>query len=156
YYELAADWMLPHVVDRPLALVRCPGGQAGKCFFQRNWVNTLPTAIGKVDVGEGRKREDHVAIHDLPGLISLVQMSVLEVHTWGCAASDIEHPDQIVFDLDPGPDVAWKRVIEAARVLHKTLDGLRLPQFLKTSGGKGLHITIPIEPTVDWDAAKGF
>lgn len=156
YYETAAEWMLPHVKDRPLALVRCPAGQSGKCFFQRNWSNTLPAHVGKVDVGTGKKVDDHVAVHDLAGVISLVQISVLEIHTWNCAADNIEHPDQLVFDLDPGPDVAWKRVIEAARILHKTLDGLRLPQFLKTSGGKGLHVTIPIKPTIDWDSAKRF
>ena len=148
--------MLPHIIRRPLALVRCPGGQAAKCFFQRNWSNTLPVDVGKVNVGQGKQREMHVAIDDLAGLISFVQIGVLEIHTWNCRSDDIERPDQLVFDLDPGPDVSWKRVIESARRLSRALDALRLPQFLKTSGGKGLHITIPVEPTIDWDAAKRF
>jgi bifunctional non-homologous end joining protein LigD len=156
YYESVSKWMMPHVIDRPLALVRCPAGQEAKCFFQRNWSQTLPDAVDKVNVGEGRKHELHVAVHDLSGLISLVQLSVLEVHTWNCASADIEHPDQLVFDLDPGPGVTWKRLVESARLLHQTLTELRLPQFLKTSGGKGLHITVPIEPTIEWDEAKQF
>jgi bifunctional non-homologous end joining protein LigD len=156
YYESVTKWMMPHVIDRPLALVRCPAGQHAKCFFQCNWSQTLPDAIDKVNVSENRKPELHVAIHDLSGLISLVQLSVLEVHTWNCTSADIEHPDQLVFDLDPGPGVTWKRLIESARLLHRTLAELRLPQFLKTSGGKGLHITVPIEPTINWDAAKRF
>jgi bifunctional non-homologous end joining protein LigD len=156
YYQAAEKWMLPHVTNRPLALVRCPNGRGSKCFFQRNWSDTMPKAVGKVDVSDSKAKEEHVAVHDLAGIISLVQMGVLEIHTWNCSGDDIEHPDQLVFDLDPGPDVAWKRVVEGARILNKTLSTLRLPQFLKTSGGKGLHITIPIEPTIDWDSAKRF
>jgi bifunctional non-homologous end joining protein LigD len=155
YYASVQQWMLPHVVGRPLALVRCPGGVASKCFFQRNWTDTLPPAIGRVDVGQGKK-EFHVTVSDLAGVISLTQMSVLEIHTWNCRSDDVERPDQLVFDLDPGPDLPWKRVIEGARLLYRTLESLRLPMFLKTSGGKGLHITIPIEPTIDWDSAKSF
>jgi bifunctional non-homologous end joining protein LigD len=155
YYAAVQQWMLPHVTGRPLALVRCPAGLASKCFFQRNWTDTLPPAIGKVDVGQGKK-EFHVTISDLAGVISLIQMSVLEIHTWNCRTGDVERPDQLVFDLDPGPDLPWKRVIEGARLLHRTLESLHLPMFLKTSGGKGLHITIPIKPTIDWDSAKSF
>ncbi len=156
YYESVQQWMLPHVVDRPLALVRCPDGQTGQCFFQRNYSTTLPKAVTSADVSDGKKKEIHVAVHDLAGVISLVQIGVLEIHTWNCKAKNVEHTDQLVFDLDPGPDVLWKRIIESARILHRTLDSLNLPQFLKTSGGKGLHITIPIEPTIDWDSAKRF
>jgi len=156
YYQSVQQWMIPHVIDRPLALVRCPDGLSSQCFFQRNWSQTLPAAIDKADVGEGKKVERHVAIHGLDGLISLVQIGVLELHTWGCRIKDVERPDQLIFDLDPGPDVPWKRVIEAAWILHKTLDSLKLPAFLKTSGGKGLHLTIPVKPAIDWDSAKTF
>jgi bifunctional non-homologous end joining protein LigD len=156
YYTRVQEWMLPHCTERPLALVRCPGGVASKCFFQRNWSDTLPAAIDKVDVGEGKAHDFHVSIHDLSGVISLAQIGVLELHTWNCRNDNVERPDQLVFDLDPGPGLAWKRVVEAARVLNRTLQSLRLPTFLKTSGGKGLHITIPIEPNIDWDSAKSF
>jgi bifunctional non-homologous end joining protein LigD len=156
YYQSVQEWMLPHVVQRPLALVRCPGGLAAKCFFQRNWSDTLPPAVGKIDIGGGKKKEFHVTIDDLAGVISLTQISVLEIHTWNCRNDDIERSDQLIFDLDPGPDLPWKRVIEGARLLKSTLDFLRLPAFLKASGGKGLHITIPIKANIDWDSAKSF
>jgi len=156
YYLAAQEWMTPQVVGRPLALVRCPEGAGSKCFFQRNWSNTLPKAVGKIDVGEKGKHEEHVTVSNIAGIISLAQIGVLEIHTWNCTNDDIEHPDQLVFDLDPGPGVTWKQLIEAARTLNKTLEALKLPTFLKTSGGKGLHLTIPIEPNVDWDRAKAF
>jgi len=156
YYEAAAEYMLPHVADRPLALVRCPNGTATKCFFQRNWSPTLPKAVDKVDVSDGKKKETHVMVTDLAGIVSLVQIGVLEIHTWNCQKGRIENPDQLIFDLDPGPDVSWKQIVAAARTVRKTLEDLGLPTFLKTSGGKGLHITIPIEPNIDWDSAKRF
>jgi len=156
YYAAVEQWMMPHVASRPLALVRCPGGLASKCFFQRNWSETLPSSIDKVNVGQGKTKDFHVAIHGLPGIISLVQISALEIHIWNCQAANVEHPDQLVFDLDPGPDLSWKQLIEGARILNRKLQSLHLPTFLKTSGGKGLHITIPIEPNVDWDSAKSF
>ncbi len=155
YYNLVQRWMLPHMVDRPLALVRCPEGISAKCFFQRNWTGTLPKAIDKVDIGQG-KREFHVCIHNLAGLISMAQLGVLEIHTWNCRIENVERPDQLVFDLDPGPDLPWKQTIKAARLVQETLESLHLPVFLKTSGGKGLHLTTPIEPNIDWDSAKSF
>lgn len=156
YYQVAAQWMLPLVLDRPLALVRCPDGLASKCFFQRNWSKMLPEPIDKIDVGEGKKHEFHITAHDLPAILAMVQMSVLEIHTWGCRDENVERPDQLIFDLDPGADVEWKTVIKAARQVKGTLEKLGLPTFVKTSGGKGLHITVPIQPTVDWDSAKAF
>ncbi len=156
YYALVEQWMLPYVVHRPLALVRCPGGMSSKCFFQRNWSETLPPAIDNVNVGQGKSTEFHVAVHDLSGVVSLAQIGVLEIHAWNCRNDNVERPDQLVFDLDPGPDVPWKRVVEAARLLNRALVSLLLPTFLKTSGGKGVHITVPIEPNIDWNSAKSF
>jgi bifunctional non-homologous end joining protein LigD len=156
YYQAVQEWMLPRVVDRPLALLRCPDGLKSKCFFQRNWSETMPGAIDKIQVGDGSKKEHHVTLHDLAGVISLVQISVLEIHCWNCTNDDIEHPDQLVFDFDPGPGVQWKRLIEAARELKKMLDSLKLPAFIKTTGGKGLHVVVPIEPNIDWTSAKSF
>jgi len=109
-----------------------------------------------VDVGGEGKTEFHVTVHDLAGIVSMTQISVLEIHTWNCRNENIERPDQLVFDLDPGPDLPWKRVIEAARLLRQSLEKINLPPFLKTSGGKGLHLTIPIESNIDWDSAKSF
>jgi bifunctional non-homologous end joining protein LigD len=114
----------------------------------------MPADIDKVGVGNGGKQEQHVAVHDIRGLLSTVQMDVLEIHSWNCRVSDVEHPDQLVFDLDPGPGVTWKQVLEGARALHRLLDSLKLPSFPKTTGGKGLHLTVPIEPNIDWPTAK--
>ena len=156
YYESVAERMLPHVIDRPLAFFRCPGGRGAKCFFQRNYTDTLPEAIQPANVSLTKKKDEHVSIHDLSGLISLVQIGVLEIHTWNCATSDVAHPDQLIFDLDPDPAVPWKQVVNAAKEVRKTLEGIGLPTFIKTSGGKGFHIVIPIKPAIDWDTAKSF
>jgi bifunctional non-homologous end joining protein LigD len=156
YYQVVQEWILPHVINRPMALVRCPNGQTGKCFFQRNWNATLPRAIDKVYVGIGKAKEQHVTVHDLSGIISFVQIGVLELHIWNCRGNDPDRPDQLVFDLDPGPDVPWNRVIEGARLLDRMLNSLNLRTYVKTSGGKGFHVTIPIEPNIDWQAAKSF
>ncbi len=115
-----------------------------------------PPAVGKVNVSQGKTKDFHVSVSDIAGIISLTQISVLEIHTWNCKNENVERPDQLIFDLDPGPGVTWKRIIEAARTLNRTLSSLHLPTYLKTSGGKGLHITIPIEPNTDWDSAKSF
>jgi bifunctional non-homologous end joining protein LigD len=156
YYQSILQWILPHVVDRPLALVRCPAGRASQCFFQRNWSSSLPTAIDPVDVSDEKTKEIHVGVHDLEGMLSLVQIGVLEIHTWNCRSNNVAHPDQLIFDLDPGPDVTWKQVIEGARVLNQRLTKLGVPVYLKTSGGKGLHLTIPIVPNIDWRSTKEF
>lgn len=156
YYLRVAEWMLPHVVERPLALLRSPNGLASKAFFQRNWTDALPPAVGKVNISQGGAPEFHMAIQDLSGVIALAQIGVLEIHAWNCRVDKIERPDQLIFDLDPGPDLPWPRVKEAARTLKSTLDSLDLPTFLKTSGGKGLHLAIPIQRNVDWDSAKAF
>jgi bifunctional non-homologous end joining protein LigD len=116
----------------------------------------MPAAMGKVEVGTSKKKEEHVSLSNLAGIISLVQISVLEIHTWNCRNDDIEHPDQLIFDLDPGPEVPLKRIVEGARKLNDLLTRLKLPAFLKTTGGKGLHITVPIEPNIDWQSAKSF
>jgi bifunctional non-homologous end joining protein LigD len=154
YCALVGEMMLPHVVNRPLTLLRCPGGTAGKCFYQRNWTETVPESVkGKRARG---MEETPLAINDLAGLLALVQINALEIHTWNCQLADIEHPDQLVFDLDPGPGVTWKQIVEGARMLQRQLDALALPTFIKTSGGKGLHITIPIAPNITWDVGKTF
>jgi bifunctional non-homologous end joining protein LigD len=156
YYELATEFMLPHVINRPLALVRCPAGRGSKCFFQRNYTDALPDTLQPINIGEKGEHDVHMQADKLAGVISLVQMGVLEIHTWNCASADIEHPDQLVFDLDPDESVPWKTIIQAAKDLRARLQEIGLPGFLKTSGGKGLHITVPIQPTIDWDAAKRF
>lgn len=156
YYAAIADWILPHVVERPLTLVRCPEGEGSACFFQKHWTDSLPDAVGKVVVKMKSGREPYVTLHDLPGLIGLVQMSVLELHPWGAKNDDLEHPDQIIFDLDPGPGLQWSAMIQAAQDVRALLKELKLESFVRTSGGKGLHVVVPIARKSSWDEAAGF
>jgi bifunctional non-homologous end joining protein LigD len=156
YYAALADWILPYIVDRPLTLVRCPAGQAGKCFFHKHWKATMPEGVGKISVSTKAGKEPYVTVADLAGLISLVQISVLEMHPWGARIDDLERPDQIVFDLDPGPDVAWNEVRRTAQDFRMLLDELELESFVRTSGGKGLHVVVPLARHADWDEVERF
>jgi bifunctional non-homologous end joining protein LigD len=159
YYTAVAEWMLPHLVDRPLSLVRCPAGQAaGKCFYQKHAGEGTPGELGRVRIEEKDGAEEYVYVRDIEGLLSLVQMSVLEIHPWGAKRDNVEKPDRLTFDLDPGPDVAWPRVVEAAFAVRELLTSeYGLESFVKTTGGKGLHVVVPIFPRRhDWEEAKRF
>src|SRR5262249_35735995 len=150
YYEAVADGILPHIINRPLTLVRCPAGRDGGCFYQKHLNETMPSSLRGVKIKEKNTVSQYVVLDDLAGLISLVQMGVLEIHPWGSRADDLERPDRLVFDLDPGEDVAWKAMIAAARRIHDYLEELGLKSFLRTSGGKGLHIVAPLKPKAGW------
>ena len=156
YYAQVAEWMLPHVMNRPLALVRCPEGAGKPCFFQRHPGPGAFKQLRQVDVSAGATPEYHLVIDDEAGLIALVQMGVLEIHAWGSQAKRIENPDRLIFDLDPDPSVEWPEVVRAAREVRQVLEELGLTSFLKTTGGKGLHIVVPVQPRLDWDEAKAF
>lgn len=146
------QWMCPHVVGRPIALLRCPEGAAGQCFFQKHAAAGIATEHLHLIPEKGDKI---ISIDDLAGLISLVQAGVLEIHTRGTTADDRERADRLVFDLDPGPGTGWKDVVAAAREVRERLARLKLKSFVKTSGGKGLHVVLPVKPT-PWDKAKDF
>ncbi len=154
YYEAIADHMLPHLAGRPLTLVRCPEGLSGQCFYQQHVYAGMPSAIHRVRAEKGEL--EHAYVRTLAGLVSLVQIGVLEIHTWGARADKLERPDQLVFDLDPGPDVPWSGVIEAALEVRARLTELGLKSFVKTTGGKGLHVVVPISRTRGWDVTKAF
>jgi bifunctional non-homologous end joining protein LigD len=158
YYWAVAPRMLPHVAGRPLSLVRCPEGSGAPCFFQKHVNHMLPPGIGAVDVPEKKTGviEKYITLDSPEALAALAQMGVLEVHPWGSCNDDLEHPDRLVFDLDPDPSLSWSTVTEAAAEVRARLKKLGLTSFLKTTGGKGLHVVIPIEPTLDWPAAKDF
>ena len=156
YYEQVADWMLPHVEGRPLTLVRCLSGHKKQCFYQRHVTESLRDPIRSISVKEGRSTVAYVAVDSTPGLIALVQMGVLEIHTWGSREDHLERPDRLTFDLDPDPALPWKRVKEAAQALRGRLSDLGLHSFVKTTGGKGLHVVVPILPRQDWDVVKTF
>jgi bifunctional non-homologous end joining protein LigD len=153
YYRTVWDFMAPHVVGRVLSLVRCPEGTKGECFFQKH-------AHAGMDIKQLHMLKDHkgkqiISIDSLDGLLSLVQAGVLEVHVRGSRVDHLDKCDLLIFDLDPGEDVAWRDVVAAARDVRECLAGLKLKSFVKLSGGKGLHVAVPIE-TVDWDTAKDF
>ncbi len=156
YYTQVADWMLPHVVDRPLAIVRCPAGSGKACFFQKHPGEGASEQLRQVNIAKSGPPEFNMAIADLGGLISLVQIGVLEIHVWGSRADHLEKPDRLIFDLDPDPSVKWPQVIAAARDVRRALEDLGLTSFLKTTGGKGLHLVVPVQPRVEWDQAKAF
>jgi bifunctional non-homologous end joining protein LigD len=154
FYTEIADWILPHVTGRPLSVLRCPSGTDEKCFFAKHpWAGLNEEVAPRVDVGEGKPM---VAIKDLTGLVSLVQAGTVEIHPWGSRAEHLDKPDRLIFDLDPGEDVSWNAVIVAAQEVRERLAALKLQSFVKTSGGKGLHVVVPVEPTVDWTKAKSF
>jgi bifunctional non-homologous end joining protein LigD len=153
FYADIADWILPHIGGRVLSLLRCPSGTAAKCFFAKHPWAGLSAVAQRIDVGEA---EPMLAIADLAGLVSLVQAGVAEIHPWGSRADRLEQPDRLIFDLDPGEDVPWSAVIAAAHEVRERLAGLGLTSFVKTSGGKGLHVVVPVEPMAGWDTAKAF
>jgi len=156
YYVEIAPHMLPHIARRPLSLVRCPTGTGDKCFYQKHPVVGMTDAIRRVKVREKNGYEQYVHVDDARGLLELIQFGTLEIHPWGSRADDLDHPDQLIFDLDPDPSVPWKRVVEAAHETKSLLEEIGLRSFPKSTGGKGLHVVVPIKPTVEWAPAKQF
>jgi bifunctional non-homologous end joining protein LigD len=158
YYWAVAGRMLPHIAGRPLSLVRCPEGSSKPCFFQKHVNATLPKGIGSVDVPDKKTGviEPYITLDSAEVLAGLAQLGVLEVHPWGSRNQDLEHPDRLIFDLDPDESLAWATVTEAAIEVRARLKKLGLTSFLKTTGGKGLHVVVPMEPTLDWATAKEF
>lgn len=152
YYAEIADWILPHVAGRPLALVRCPGGLDKDCFFAKHPWSGRHEGIERVRLGA----EEGVAVRDLRGLIGLVQAGVLEIHPWGARLDHVERPDRIVMDLDSGEGVGFDAVIEAALEVRERLAATGLESFVKTTGGKGLHVVAPLTPSATWDEVKAF
>jgi bifunctional non-homologous end joining protein LigD len=156
YYEAVAEQALPHLTGRPLSLLRCPEGYTGECFFQKHQSGGMPPSIQRIEIAEKAGTEISLYVKDLAGLIGLVQMGVLEIHPWGSTIARVETPDRLTFDLDPDVGLSWKRVVEGAVELRKLLDSLGLRSFLKTTGGKGLHVVVPVAPRLAWDEAKAF
>lgn len=156
YYRMVADWILPHIAHRPLVLVRCPEGREKECFYQKHPGSGTPTNLRRIPIKESKKTEDYVLVDDVQGLISLAQIGALEIHAWGSREDKLEYPDRLIFDLDPDPAVSWPRVVQSAHQVRDFLEELGLESFLKTTGGKGLHLVVPIKPEHDWDEAKAF
>jgi len=165
YLAVIADHARPHLANRPLTLVRCPEGVAGSaqrsrgrtCFFQKHILPGSPAAIEPLPITEDNgETADYMTVHDLAGLAALAQLGALEIHTWGCHADRPEQPDLIVFDLDPDVGLGWERVVLAAFELRRRLHDVGLDSFVKTTGGKGLHVVAPIARGVGWDDFKAF
>jgi len=157
YYRAAAPQLLAELANRPLSLVRCPDGIAGQCFFQKHHARTLGQNVRTVPIKEkDGSREDYLYVDNADGVLELVQMNVLEFHPWGSQVGDVEHPDRLVFDLDPGEGVDWNAIKAAARDVRARLEEIGLQSFLRLSGGKGLHVVLPVRPGPGWDEAKAF
>jgi bifunctional non-homologous end joining protein LigD len=156
FYESIADWILPHLRDRPTTLVRCPTGAHEQCFYQKHAGRWAPAALRRVKIRETKKVAEYLVVEDLPGLIGLVQIGILEIHTWNSVVDRLEQPDRIVFDLDPDPAVPWSRVIDAAKMLRARLEALDLASFVKTTGSKGLHVVVPLQAGPGWEEVVTF
>jgi bifunctional non-homologous end joining protein LigD len=156
YYALVAERMLPHLAGRPLTLVRCPNGYGKPCFFQKHPGKGTPEGVRSVPLAEKSGTEPYSVIDDSRGLFGLVQLGALEIHTWGSHVTDPEHPDLVVFDLDPDPSVEFGRVCDAALELRALFGATGLESFVKTTGGKGLHVCLPIAPALAWEQVSDF
>ncbi len=157
YYWAIAPYMLPSIANRPLSIVRCPDGTGHQCFFQKHVTNTLPPGIGSVDVADKNgKVEPYITLSTQQALAGLAQIGVLEIHPWGSTNDNLEHPDRIIIDLDPDISIPWPTLAASALEVRAQLKKLNLESFLKSTGGKGLHIVIPIEPKHDWPTVKTF
>lgn len=156
YYGLIAGAMMPHVEGRPLTLVRCGEGVAGDCIFMKHSKVWAPKVLTRIRIREKTKIGDYLVIESPGAIVSLAQMDVLEIHTWNSQRRNVEYPDRVVIDLDPGPRVPWTAVVDSARLVRKLLRSLDLESFVKTTGGKGLHVIVPLEPRDDWEACLAF
>jgi bifunctional non-homologous end joining protein LigD len=158
YYLAIAEHMLPHIADRPLSVVRCPDGNSKPCFFQKHVGLGLPHGVNSVSIPNRKtgKKEEFLTLNTVEGLLGLAQLGVLEIHPWGSKNNSVETPDRIIFDLDPDKAIPWATLALTAQELRGRLQKLDLTSFLKSTGGKGLHVVVPIEPEHDWPVVKKF
>jgi bifunctional non-homologous end joining protein LigD len=158
YYAAVSTQMLPYIADRPLSIVRCPEGSGKPCFFQKHVGFGVPKSVKTVSITK-RKRagsESYLTVDSAEGLVGLAQMGVLEVHAWGSKNDSLDKPDLIVIDLDPDDAIQWKTLANSAKEIRKHLKVLGLESFLKCTGGKGLHVVVPIRPEHEWAEVKAF
>jgi bifunctional non-homologous end joining protein LigD len=153
YYEEVSEYILPFLTLRPLTLVRCPSHYR-TCFYQRHYNKSTPKSL--LSWEDKNDKEQYIYLNNKEGLLSLVQMGVLEIHPWNSKITHLEQPDLIVFDLDPAPDVPWKKVVEAALDVRDHLSEYQLTSFVRSTGGKGLHVVLPIKPEYKWEQIKEF
>jgi bifunctional non-homologous end joining protein LigD len=145
YYERIAAWVVPHVAGRPLTLLHCPAGVAGPCHFLKHAKAWGPNALRRVRIEEKTKVGEYLVADSVEAVVSLAQMGIVEIHTWNSTADDIDRPNRLVWDLDPGPLVRWKQVVKAATLVRDVLKTLGLRSWVKTTGGRGLHVVVPLK-----------
>lgn len=157
YYQTVMPWLLPEIRDRPLSVLRCTDGVNGACFFQKHVGGGLGRSVQSVPIEEADGGIEHyIVVRDARGVLELVQFNAIEFHPWGATVRDPERADRIVFDLDPAPGVSWQRVVEAAFEVRARLAALQLQSFARLSGGKGLHVVLPLKPATPWERARQF
>jgi bifunctional non-homologous end joining protein LigD len=156
YYQLVSNWILPQLADRPVSFLRAPAGIEGQIFFQKHGDTLNIPGLKQLDLAIDPGHPALLELDSLAALIGAAQMNVMEFHTWNATIKNIEKPDRMVFDLDPGENMAWSMMLEAAALTRTLLEELGLQSFLKTSGGKGLHVVVPLSPREDWEAVKDF
>jgi len=162
YLAVVSDWALPHLANRPLTIVRCPDGLRPRsgtraCFYQKHALAGSPPAIDVVPIVEtDGEAVRSMKVDDMAGMVALGQLGTLEIHTWGCHADKLEHPDLLVFDLDPDVGLAWNTIALGALELRRRLRAAGLESFVKTTGGKGLHVVAPVARGIGWDDFKAF
>lgn len=156
YYQEMAETIWPWARNRVLAGVRCPEGISGQCFFQKHWLNGLGRSVQKVAIGTNEDEQDYLALKSPSGLIDFAQMGFIEFHLWGSQIKHLEKPDQIIFDLDPGPGLDWSDIVNAGLFVKNELESTGLVCFAKVTGGKGLHVVCPIKPELEWNQVKAF
>ena len=156
YYDRVGDLILPHVVDRPLTLVHCPDGLQSACNYMRHRKVWGPGVLRRITIREKTKLGEYLAVDNVEGVIALAQMGVVEIHTWNSTTGDVERPNRLVWDFDPGPRTKWTDVVQAAKAIRTMLDTLGLQSWLKTTGGHGLHVVAPLMPQRQWDECLEF
>lgn len=143
YYFAIKDWILPHIINRPISLFRCPNGASGDCFYQRLYNETLSNEIYPINF-QHHSKKTYFYIKNFQGLMSIVQLGTLEIHIWNCKVNDMSHPDQMILDLDPDVNFSFSQIVNGAFIIKKFLDAMKLKSFVKTTGRKGLNIAIPL------------
>jgi bifunctional non-homologous end joining protein LigD len=146
YFERIGAWILPHVAGRPLTLVHCPAGLTAPCHYMKHAKAWGPRALRRVSIREKTKVGEYLIADSVEAVISLAQMGIVEIHTWNSTAGDLERPNRLVWDLDPGPEVSWQQVITAAKLVRDVVATLGLRSWVKTTGGHGLHVVVPLKP----------
>jgi bifunctional non-homologous end joining protein LigD len=156
YYARVGDWLLPELLRRPVTVLRCPTGDIKDCFYQRHAFAGLPQGVETIDLADEEGRAAFITVTEPRGYLALAQFGALEFHLWGCRIDDPEHPDRLVIDLDPDEALPWPRVCDAAEILRERLEAMGLRPFLRTTGGKGLHLVMALAGGCDWPLVKGF